>query len=189
MDIATQLAKKYAVTLSEESVLKFNSALVPKEYSKDDIILDLGRICKDVYIIEEGMLRLFYYKNGRDISEHFSGEDEVVFCIESLFFKKPTTLMMEAIEPSIIHHLNYEIFQELCDNYKDLNQLYRRIIELDLAVSQQKADSWRFENSHERYERFCKEYPQVVKRASIAHIATYLLMTPETLSRVRARKL
>ncbi|HKM44979.1 MAG TPA: hypothetical protein VJY12_05915 [Dysgonamonadaceae bacterium] len=55
-----------------------------------------------------------------------------------------------------------------------------------LIVSQQKADSWRFESSHERYERFLIEYPEVAKRASIDHIASYLLMAPETLSRVRA---
>lgn len=93
---------------------------------------------------------------------------------------------MEAIEPTVIYHLNYSKFEDLCDTYNDINKLYRRIVEFDLVVSQQKADSWRFESSRERYERFCREYPEVNKRASIAHIATYLLMTPETLSRVRA---
>jgi CRP-like cAMP-binding protein len=60
------------------------------------------------------------------------------------------------------------------------------MMERKLVISQRKADSWRFESSHERYERFCREYPAIAVRASIAHIASYLLMTPETLSRVRA---
>ena len=63
---------------------------------------------------------------------------------------------------------------------------YQRIFEYKLIVSQRKADSWRFENAHERYDRFCREYPVISKRVSIAHIASYLLMSPETLSRVRA---
>jgi len=186
MRITEILLDKYKVSLSDESKDKFNSLLVRKEYDKEITILHQGEVCRDVYLIEKGMLRQFYYKDGRDITEHFSYEGDVVFCIESLFLKEPTTLLMETIEPAVVYFLNYGKFQELCDLYADINQLYRSIIELDLIVSQRKADSWRFENSKERYLRFCKEYPEVVKRASIAHIATYLLMTPETLSRVRA---
>lgn len=185
-NVASILSKRYGVVLSEESTRLFNSTLICRQYSTNEIILAQNKICSDVYIIEQGMVRQFYYKDGRDISEHFSCEIDVVFCIESLFLKEPTSLLMEAIEPTIIHHLNYEQLQDLCDHYNDINRLYRRIMELDLIVSQRKADSWRFESSRERYQRFCKEYPEVNRRASVAQIATYLLMTPETLSRVRA---
>lgn len=184
--IAKMLSEKYKVSLSTGSVEKINSALFRREYQKDEIILNLDKTSKDVYIIEKGMVRQFYYKEGRDISEHFSCETDVVFCIESLFLEEPTLLLMEAIEYSVVYHLNYDKLKQLCDQYTDINRLYRRIMELDLVVSQRKADSWRFESSRERYERFCREYPEAAKRASVAHIATYLLMTPETLSRVRA---
>jgi len=184
--VAGMLANRYNVTLLDESMRELDSICIRKEYSKEVIILDQGRVCTDVYIIEEGMVRQFYYKDGRDITEHFSCERDVVFCIESLFLKEPTTLLMETIESSVIYHLNYELFQQLCDRYTDINILYRRIVELDLVESQRKADSWRFESSRERYEQFCREYPEAARRAPIGHIATYLLMAPETLSRVRS---
>ena len=139
-----------------------------------------------MYIIEKGMVRQFYYKDGRDITEHFSCEEDIVACLESLFLKEPTRLLIEVIEPSVIYLLDYEKWEGLCDKYPEINELYRRVFEYMLILSQRKADSWRFESSHERYERFCREYPAVAKRASVAHIASYLLMTPETLSRVRA---
>ena len=63
---------------------------------------------------------------------------------------------------------------------------YRKILEYSLIVSQIKADSWRFENAHDRYNFLFKSHPEVIKRAPLAHIASYLLMTPETLSRVRS---
>ena len=132
------------------------------------------------------MIRQFYYKNGKDISEHFSCEGDIVLCIESLFSKEPTQLIIETLEPTIVHLLNYERLFQLCDEYRDISQLYRNFMEFDLIVSQRKADSWRFENAKERYDRFRREYPEAAKRASVAHIASYLLMTPETLSRVRA---
>ena len=54
-------------------------------------------------------------------------------------------------------------------------------------LSQYKADSWRFETSRERYARFVRDYPEIARRASVNHIASYLLMTPESLSRVTCR--
>mgnify|MGYP001554203895 FL=1 len=66
---------------------------------------------------------------------------------------------------------------------------YRKRLESSLILSQKKADSWRFETARERYLRLMADQPEVVQRAPLAHIASYLLMTPETLSRVRATAL
>lgn len=186
MEIIKEILSRYNVILSNESFEKFTSILERKEYQKDEIILEQGQVSRYIYIIEKGIIRQFYYKDGRIITEHFSCEGDIATCLESLFLKEPTQLNVEAIEPSILHLLNYEKFKDLTNKYSDINKLYQSILEYKLIVSQRKADSWRFESSHERYERFCKEYPIVAKRAPIAHIASYLLMSPETLSRVRA---
>lgn len=182
----TRIINKYNVTLSEDSFNEFASILERKEFQKGEIILEQGQISRYMYIVEKGIIRQFYYKDGRDITEHFSSEVSIATCLESLFLQIPTTLAVEVIEPSVIYLLDYEKFKELSNKYSDINKLYQNILEYKLIVSQQKADSWRFESSHERYERFLKEYPEVAKRASVAHIASYLLMAPETLSRVRA---
>lgn len=184
--IVKSLGNRYNVRLSDTSVDRLSSLLIRKEYPKEELILKMGQTSHSLYIIEKGMLRQFYYKNGKDVSEHFSCEGEVVLCIESLFLKEPTELLIETIEPSIVHLLNYKQIKELCDERTDINHLYQNFMEFELIVSQRKADSWRFENSRERYERFCRDYPEASRRASVAHIASYLLMAPETLSRVRA---
>lgn len=186
MEILKRISDKYNVLLSNESIEEFTSILEYREYPKDEIILEQGQISRYMYLIEKGIIRQFYYKDGRNITEHSSCEGEIATCIESLFQKKPTRLSVETIESSVIYLLDYGKFESLCDKHPDINKLYRRIVEHKLIVSQQKADSWRFESSNERYERFCRDYPAAAKRASIAHIASYLLMAPETLSRVRA---
>lgn len=186
MDIISKIADKYNVTLSEDSIQKFSTLLERREYRKDEIILERGQVSRYIYLIEKGIIRQFYYKDGRDITEHFSSEGNIATCLESLFLKEPTKLLVEAIEPSVIYFLDYAKWELLCDECPEINKLYRRIMKYKLVVSQRKADSWRFESAHERYDRFCQEYPIVAKRASVAHIASYLLMTPETLSRVRA---
>lgn len=185
-NIIAMLSERYKVVLSDESAKQLKALLICKQYPTNEKLIDPDKICRDLYIIEKGIVRQFYYKEGRDITEHFSCEGDITFCIESLFLKKTTSLFMETIEPCTIYHLNYEQFKILCDQRNDINNLYRQIFEQDLILTQCKADSWRFESSRERYVRFCKDYPSVNKRASVSHIASYLLMAPETLSRVRA---
>lgn len=186
MNVIKTLLEKYNVQLSEELMLKFESILIRKQYQKDEIILEEGTISRYLYIVEKGLVRQFYYKDGRDITEHFSCEGNIATCLESVFLQQPTRLLIEALEPSTLFLLDYDKWKKLCDEFPEMNQFYRAAIEYMLIVSQQKADSWRFENSRERYDRFCRELPSVSRRASVAHIASYLLMSPETLSRVRA---
>ena len=186
MDIIRKISEKYNIVFSDESKESLLSILDRKEFGKDEIILEQGQISRFMYIVESGILRQFYYKDRRDITEHFSSEGNVVTCIESLFLAEPTRLFIEAIEPSVVYMLNYENLKNLTNYHSDINMLLRSILEYKLIISQRKADSWRFESSHERYERFCKDYPSVAQRASLSSIASYLLMAPETLSRVRA---
>ena len=67
--------------------------------------------------------------------------------------------------------------------------LYRKILEESLILSQVHADLVRFESAENRYRRMCKLTPQVILRAPLVYIASYLQMTPETLSRVRSTAL
>jgi len=186
MEIIRKISDRYKVVLSDESVEEVASIIERKDYQKDELILEQGKISRYMYIVEKGIIRQFYYKDGRNISEHFSCEGEIATCLESLFLKEPTRLNIEAIEQTVVYLLDYKKLKQLSNSHSDINELLQAILEYKLVISQRKADSWRFESSHERYERFCREYPMVAKRASIAHIASYLLMAPETLSRVRA---
>ena len=160
--------------------------LIRREAEKGEIMLKEGEISRHIVLVGKGMLRQFYYKNGKDLTEHFSYEGSVVICIESTLKHEPTRLMVEALEPSIVYMLPYDRLLQATEASRELNIFYRKLLEYSLIVSQIKADSWRFETASERYQHLLKSHPEIVKRAPMSHIASYLLMTPETLSRVRA---
>lgn len=160
--------------------------LIRKEAEKGEILLKEGQISHNIVIVGKGMLRQFYYKNGKDLTEHFSYEGCIIICIESTLQQEPTRLMIEALEPSIVYLLPYNKLLMLTEMSWEVNMFYRKILEKSLITSQVKADSWRFETARERYNRLMANQPEVVKRAPLLHIASYLLMTPETLSRVRS---
>lgn len=172
--------------MSKEGRRQLAEALIRKDVNKGEIILNEGQIAHEMIFVGKGMLRQYYYKNGKDVTEHFSYEGCIVMCIESLLKQEPTRLMVEALEPAVIYLFPYAVLQRLLISCPEINIFYRKVLEYSLIVSQIKADSWRFETARERYNLLLENHPEIIKRAPLSHIASYLLMTPETLSRVRS---
>lgn len=172
--------------MSKEGRIQLEEVLIRREISKGEIALNEGQTCREIVFVGKGILRQFYYKNGKDVTEHFSYEGCTIICIESFLKQEPTRLMVEALEPSVVYMFPYDMVQKLIEQSREINAFYRKVLEYSLIVSQIKADSWRFETARERYNLLMEHHPEVIKRAALSHIASYLLMTPETLSRVRS---
>ena len=154
------------------------------EYPKGAIALNEGEVAHEIVFVGKGMLRQYYYKNGKDVTEHFSYEGCIVMCIESFLKQVPTKLIVETLEPVVLYMFPRDMLFKLAKENWEINMFYQKILEYSLIVSQIKADSWRFESARERYNLLLETHPEIIKRAPLAHIASYLLMTPETLSRV-----
>ncbi|WP_321480561.1 cyclic nucleotide-binding domain-containing protein [uncultured Bacteroides sp.] len=175
--------------MSLEGRTILEGAVISRELKKGEMLIHEGQISQHIVFVGKGMIRQYYFKNGKEVTEHFSYEGCIVMCIESLLKQEPTRLVAEALEPCTVYLLPYENLLKLADNIKEINTFYRKILEYSLITSQVKADSWRFETARERYNLLMKTSPEVIKRAPLSYIASYLLMTPETLSRVRAGQL
>lgn len=172
--------------LQTESIHLFSEIIQRKKYQKGDHILSKGEVCNELLYIEKGLLRQHYVKHDKDMTEHLAYESGVVICIESYFHRTPTQLLIEALEPSIVWEIPRDVMEELADTNRDFSYLYRRFIENSLILSQVKADILRFESAKEKYLKLIQLYPEIVKRAPLMYIASYLQMTLETLSRVRS---
>lgn len=186
-DIARELARKYS-TMTHDELDILESIIVSKKYAKGEMILREGDICEDISYIDRGLVRQFYFKNDKELTEHIGSDGEIFMCIESLFREEPTHLQVEALEPCIIYCLPKCRLEQVALHNVNIQILYRKILEESLIISQVHADLVRFESAQSRYQKLCKLKPQVVLRAPLVYIASYLQMTPETLSRVRAQK-
>lgn len=178
------IGKIYPV--SEEGKQKLSDILVCFHLEKGESFLREGQVCKYIGFVEQGMVRQFYNKGNRDLTEHFTYENGVFICLESFFKQIPSYLQVEVLETSVVYALPHDDFMRLVRESQEIHFLYSGILENCLIISQQKADASRFETAQERYNRLLSEHPQVVKRVPLIYIASYLGMTPETLSRVRA---
>ena len=183
-DIARELARKYStMTHGELDILE--KVLVPMKFAKGEMILREGEICRNILYVDRGLVRQFYFKKGRQLTEHIGVDGSIIMCIESLFREEPTKLQVEALDTTIIYALPKQRLEEVALHNVNIQILYRKILE----ESQVHADLVRFETAQDRYKRMCKLMPKVVQRAPLVYIANYLQMTPETLSRVRSATL
>lgn len=187
-DIARELARRYS-TMTHDELDILESIIVPQKYAKGEMILKEGEICRQFLYIDKGLVRQFYFKHGKEVTEHLGQEQTIVMCIESLFKEEPTKLQVEALEPTTVYALPKADLERVAMHNVNIQILYRKILEESLITSQIHADLVRFETAQDRYKKMCKLCPQVVLRAPLVYIASYLQMTPETLSRVRASTL
>lgn len=189
IDIARQMVNNYHLQADKESTHALADILVCKKYKKGEIILNEGEICTCMRYVEKGLLRQFYFKYGKDMTEHIAYEKGVVICLESYFRQEPAHLIIEALEQSVIWEIDKAMIDQLAIEYVTIGLLYRKILEYSLIESQIKADTLRFEPAHERYNKLFQMHPEILKRAPLVYIASLLQMTPETLSRVRSASL
>ena len=183
-DIALEISRIYC-PMRLPAIEMLGRILVPMSFQKGETILEEGRVCRALYFVERGMVRQYYYKNKKDVTEHFSFEGRIVFCIESFLKQEPSRLIVEALENSILYAIPHDKLHALMVRNSEIEKLYRKILEHVAISSQEHADSQRFENATERYERLYREKREIILRAPMVHVASFLQMTPETLSRVR----
>ena len=187
-DVAREVARRYSTTTHEELDMLEN-ILVPMKFSKSELVLGEGEVCTNFYWIVKGMLRQFYYKNGKEVTEHMATENSMVMCIESLFLEQPSSLQIIALETTIVFAIPRAALEQVAMRSVNIQILYRKILEESLIQSQVKADMLRFASAQDRYARLVKTQSQLVLRAQLVYIASLLQMTPETLSRVRTPSL
>lgn len=184
-DAARELARRYSV-MSTQNLEIFSSMLTEEKYPKGATVLAEGDVCRKIYYVQRGVLRQYYTKNGKELTEHIACEGSTVMCIESLFKRQPSRLVIQTIEPCLLYGIPYEQICKVGNGSSEFGRLLLSILRESLIVSQVKADMLRFESARERYARLSEVSPEIIRRVPLNIVASLLQMTPETLSRVRS---
>lgn len=157
-----------------------------KKVARGDFILRHGEICRHIYFVNKGFIRIFYYKNGKEITEWFADEKQFFFSIRSYFEAKPSNLIIEAIEDCEIIYLSKEGQDHLRKINLDIANLIIQFYAISLKLSQKRMDSIQFETAAQRYQNLLLVQPKILQKVPLQHVASFLGITQETLSRIRA---
>jgi CRP-like cAMP-binding protein len=145
----------------------------------------IGHTCKTIYFLKSGVARIYYFKEDIDITESFSFDNSIVVRYESLFNGQPSKKAIQVLEDSEIISLNASLFFALFDRFPELEKLFNIIVREALIDNICRVESIQFHTAEERYNALIKEAPDVLKRVPLKFIASFLGITPVSLSRIR----
>ena len=175
----------------ENSYLNHLESHVKSEYlfvPSKAILLEEGQIAEKLYLIRKGCLRLFFYDEGKDITFQFFFEGDSVASFDSLSKRTPSLFYLESIEPTELTAIRREDFYNLINNNLSFRQLYEEKL-IDRFHAYQQLFLSRIRNTpQQRYEELLQEYPHIIQRVPQHYIASYLGITPVSLSRIRNRR-
>jgi CRP-like cAMP-binding protein len=187
-DIARELSRRFS-TMTHEEIDILENLLIPMKFKKGSDILPQGQVAEYIYYLHTGLIRQYYYKNGKEMTSNLAVDGSIFMSVESLFRETPSNEVIEALETCQIFAIPKKRLENVALHNQNIQILYRKILEESLIECQVHADLVRFETAQDRYRRICKQMPKVVLRAPLVFIASFLEMTPETLSRVRSSTL
>ncbi|MFC0185409.1 cAMP-binding domain of CRP or a regulatory subunit of cAMP-dependent protein kinases [Pseudarcicella hirudinis] len=147
-----------------------------------------GDLCNKLYFVEKGLLRIFYYNDlGKDITYRFQEENQFHTVIDSYFQQKPSLYNVEALEDSILYSMPLSELDKLREKHLSLQKVYIFVLQHFLLENSERITALQFHSAQERYNTLMEKQPLIIQRAPLGHIASYLGITQETLSRIRSR--
>lgn len=178
--------KKYG-NLTPEAEAGLNAKIKSLTKQKGDFLLKKGQVNSNVFIIEQGLVRSFYQKGDREINVWFGFENTILGSVMPLFFNRPSIENIQFLEPSTIFYITGNDLNSLYKTYLEMNTIGRRLAEEYCKILEERAFSLQTQNAEQRYNALLKSYPDSIRRISLGHIASYLGVSQETLSRIRKK--
>jgi len=186
-EIVNSISNKH-LKFTDDCIEDFVACANLLEVDKATKIVSEGQYSDKTYFIAKGSLRAFYIKDGKDISDWFAFENDFINSINSFFLNIPSPHFIETIEPSVLLEISREDVQMLSDKYREFDRLEKLMVTKTMLQLQQRIVSMQFETAHQKYANLIIVRPNITLRVPLMHIASYLGITLETLSRIRNPK-
>lgn len=171
----------------DQLITCFKSIIETKQYPKNQIIHRSQTICHYLYFVQSGVVRAFYYQDGKDVTAHIAIDQGAITAIDSFIQRSPSKYTIELLEDSTLMRISRSDLDRFLHENPQNERAVRLFLEAAYIDLAERIEDMLFHSAQERYERLIEQNPTVIQRVSLGHIASYLGITQETLSRVRAR--
>lgn len=176
------------VELSATDAETLKSFFIPKKVRKRQYVLNAGDVCQYITFVEQGMLRSFTVdEDGHEHVVQFAIEGWWISDVGSFVSGKEALYNIEALEDSALLHLTKTGMEDLLTEIPVMERFFRLLMQNNIVALQRRVIAYMSLSAEEKYLKLMEVAPDVMQRASQQHIASYLSMTPETLSRVRKK--
>jgi CRP-like cAMP-binding protein len=183
------LAKIHAfiASLPGETVAALDKVGTVKRFKKGEYLLKAGETCRFIFFIDAGIARKYYVLHDKEIVTEFYFADDIAISFTSYTLQQPADEYIQVLEDSEVTIIEYTLFQQF-------KKLHPALVVLDLMLTEyhamwleERLSQLRSLNATERYRKLLYEHPQIIQKIQLTYIASYLGVSLETVSRIRAR--
>jgi CRP-like cAMP-binding protein len=176
------------VILSSKHQEELSKLIKPQELPKDSILLKCGEVSNNLHFLLQGSVRAIYYNDSKEITSWFGFEGDFINSFYSFVSRKPSPESIIVISDCKLLSISYQTLQSLYEKDLVWNKLGRLIIEQYYAEYRERILSLQSMSAAERYDQILQERPDILEKVKLGHLASYLGITQETLSRLRATR-
>lgn len=175
-------------SLTDEALGELLRAASPKSYRKGQYLLKKGHVCTHLYFIEQGLVKLFFVKDGKPFVMRFFAENVMFSVFDSYIPGEPSKFALIALEDTAVRVIDRQAMEQLCAKHHGIETFNRKLLSIATIKMAKRIKEMLDTDAKARYNLFLKENSDIVQRISLADIANYLGITQQSLSRIRARR-
>jgi len=166
--------------------IRLSLELSNRSVKRGELFLEEGQRCDYFYYIIKGFVRLYYFDlNGNEVTHWFSSDNMMVTSPFSFFKKEENILYFEALEDTEMILVTYDQLDKISSQVKSAGASIRDMYADFAMLLSRRVMSIHTQTAEERYLKLMEEYPFLFQKAKLTHIASYLGITPQSLSRIR----
>lgn len=154
---------------------------------KNDYLIEEGDICTYYYYVADGILRNYYLKNGVEITTNFDMPNDIATNYTSLVLEQKSIVYIQAVTNSTVYKMKARDFEKLKKQNQAMQEINDELVSSYVILLEERLFSLQFCSASERYDFLIQKYPHFIQKIPLTHIASYLGISLETLSRIRAK--
>ena len=177
--------------ISEEEMEVFLSKAERVNFKKGEYFATPDLTCVHLAVLQSGIFRAYHIHDGKEVTDYFNTtvRNPLVSSFASFLSQQTAKEYVQALTDSELLLISYESLQELYVDYKSFERLGRLLAEKNYLMALERIESLQYHSATDRYAAFLKQYPMLINQIPHHYIASYLGVTPESLSRIRKNSL
>ncbi len=179
---------KDKIKIATELENAIEAAFTYEAIAKNTLLLREGQYCRKLYFLSKGTVRTYYFHKDKDTTSWFYRENQFLSSWYSFYTQEASYENIEAVEDCEVYWITYDNYQKLFIDYPKFERFGRLLAEEQSAFIDAFSKGYMFMSAKERYDSLLAVFPDISLRVNLGHIASFLGISQETLSRIRSKK-
>lgn len=186
MEPLLQVINQYS-PLSTETRDVVMQTFTLKKVPANTYLIKEDQYCRTLYFLVSGAIRTFHYRDGKDISTWFYTSNQFTTSWYGFYTQQPSTENLLATQDTMVYTISHDNYEKLNRKYPDFGGFSRKLAEYHIASIDLFSKSFLFMSAKEKYDMFVEYFPEAFAQFNLGHVASFLGMSQETLSRIRRK--